>query len=350
MEKSKGETKCLKWGIIGAGMISHDFVVALQTLPAGKHRVTSICDLISKSDAEKFAKKHNISKVYTALKDFLKNDDDIDVVYIGTIHVTHHEIAMEVLASCKPTLCEKPLSMNLHTSREMISTAKRQGVFLMEASWMRFFPAVAELRQMIANNDIGDVKFIRANFSFRRPPWRDESRLTNPKLGGGSVLDVGVYTISLATMIFRERPVKIYAQGTLLRNGVDDMAVVTLTYSGGRIAQLSCSISYDIACDAVICGTKNELQLPHPFWCPTKLETPKGVYEKPMISKEFPLPEVSVPFNYPNGAGLRYEAEEVYDCIMQGKTESDIMPLHESEIVAEITEEVLNQIHASHVT
>ena len=334
----------LRWGLVGAGLISHDFVVALRTLPCTKHTVVAICDTISKTDAEDFAKRHNIANIYTSLDEFLL-DDKIDIVYIGTIHVTHHEVALKVLHARKPALCEKPMSTNVHDTSDMISKAREVGVFFMEATWMRFFPAVVELRRMISNNDIGEVKFVRANFSFRRPPTRAKGRLTDPKLGGGSVLDVGVYTISFATMIFNgERPEKVYAQGSLLPTGVDDLAVITLTYSNNRIAQLSCSISYDISCEVVVCGTKNELQLPHPFWCSTKLETPKGVYEKPMISIEYPLPEPSMPGNYPNCTGLRYEAEEVYDCIKQGRTESSIMPLEQTLIVAEITQEVLRQI------
>lgn len=338
----------LRWGLVGAGLISHDFVVALSTLPSSKHAVVSICDTFSKTDAQEFAQRHNIPKICTSLDEFL-SDETIDVVYIGTIHITHHEIALRVLHAKKPALCEKPMSINVQNTSDMISKAREVGVFFMEATWMRFFPAVVELQKMIANNDIGEVRFVRANFSFRRPPVRAKGRLTDPKLGGGSVLDVGVYTISFATMIFRgERPEKIYAQGTLLPTGVDDLAVITLTYSNNRIAQLSCSISYDIMCEAVVCGTKNELVLPHPFWCSTKLETTKGVYEKPMISKKYPLPESSMPGNYPNHTGLSYEAEEVYDCIKQGRVESNIMPLDQTLVVAEITQEVLKQIGVVH--
>ncbi len=307
-----------------------------------------MCDTFSKADANSFAKRHGVPKVYTALEDFLA-DDQVDVVYIGTIHITHHQVAMAVLSAKKPTLCEKPMSTNVEFTKGMISKAREKGVFFMEATWMRFFPAVVELRRMIANGDLGDIKFVRANLSFRRPPFRSEGRLTDPQLGGGAVLDVGVYTISLATMIFEgERPNKIYAQGTLLPTGVDDLAVITLTYTGGRIAQLSCSISYDVSCDAVICGTKNELRLPHPFWCSTHLETPKGVYDKPTVSKEYPLPEPSMPSNYPNCTGMRYEAEEVYDCLMKGQLESRVMPLDQTIVVAEIAQEVLKQIGVCH--
>jgi dihydrodiol dehydrogenase / D-xylose 1-dehydrogenase (NADP) len=139
--------------------------------------------------------------------------------------------------------------------------------------------------------------------------------------------------------------VKVYAQGTTLPTGVDDLAVITLTYANGGIAQLSCSISYSMACDAVVCGTKGELRLPHPFWCSTRLETPESVYAGENLCKDFPLPEPHLPGNYPNPTGLRYEAEEVYSCVKGGRTESDVMPLDQTLVVAEVAEEVMRQLN-----
>lgn len=256
-------TMALRWGILGAGLISNDFLIGLRTLPASKHQVVAVGDR-SRESAEKFALKHSIPKFYGSHEEFLK-DTEVDVVYIGTIHVTHRDVGVRVLEAGKAVLCEKPMSMFPSHTKELIDTARRKKLFLMEATWMRFFPAVARMRHMIAQDTIGEVRFIRANFSFRRPPDRAKGRLTDPELGGGAILDVGVYTISLATMLFGgQRPVKVYAQGSTLVSGVDDLAVMTLTYNNGGIAQLTCSVSYDIPCDAVICGTKGDLRLPHP--------------------------------------------------------------------------------------
>ena len=333
----------LKWGILGAGLISHDFVLGLKTLPESEHQVLAV-GAGHTEPVHTFAATHSIPRAYDSYKELI-NDVEVDVIYIGTIHITHLPIALEVLEAGKPVLCEKPMTMKAKDTKEMIDKAREKGVFLMEATWMRFFPAVFDLRDMIKKGDIGEVRFVRVNFSFRRPSERAKGRLTDPALGGGSVLDVGIYTISFATMIFGgEKPKNIYAQGSLLETGVDDLAVMTLTYSGGRIAQLSCSISYDISCDAVVCGTKGERRLPHPFWCPTRLESPEAVYIKEPISREYPLPESSLPGNYPNCTGLCYEAQEVYRCLKEGKKESDIMPLDESLVVIEVAEEVMKQI------
>lgn len=336
-------TMALKWAILGAGKISHDFLLGLRTLPVDKHEVVAVGDR-SLECAKEFASRHSIPRFYGS-HDELLADGEVEVVYIGTIHVTHHPIALKVLSAGKPALCEKPMTMSPTHTQELIDAARSRDLFLMEASWMRFFPAVVEMRKMIADGYIGDVRFVRANFSFRRPPDRLEGRLTDPNLGGGAILDVGVYTINLATMLFGgRRPVKIYAQGHTLPNGVDDLATMTLTYSRGEIAQLTCSISHDMSCDAVVCGTKGELRLPHPFWCPTKLDAPQAVYEKEIIARDFPLPEPHLPGNYPNPTGLRYEAEEVYECLKKGRRESEVMPLEQSLIVAEIAEEVMKQL------
>lgn len=339
----------LKWGILGAGQISHDFLLGLKTLPASRHCVIAVGDR-SKECADKFATTHAIPRSYGSIEELLK-DGEVEVVYIGTIHVTHHALTLKVLEAGKPVLCEKPMTMCPAHTKELIDKANEKKLFLMEATWMRFFPAVVELRRLIAEGFIGDVRFVQATFCFRRPPQRAKGRLTDPELGGGAILDVGVYTISLATMLFgSQQPIRIYAQGHTLPNGVDEFATITLTYQNGGIAQLTCSIAYDLSCDAVICGTKGDLKLPHPFWCPTKLETPQGVYEKEGVSKEYPLPEPHLPGNYPNPTGLRYEAEEVYECLKKGKTQSDIMPLGESLIVAEIAEEVMKQLGVVYYT
>lgn len=335
----------LRWGILGAGLISHDFLLGLKTLPASQHQVVAVGDR-SLECAQRFAATHSVSRCYGSHEELLA-DGEVEVVYVGTLTVTHHAVVSKVLAAGKPVLCEKPLTMSPAHTRELIRAARSRKLFLMEATWMRFFPAVAEMRRMIAKDSIGEVRFVRANFSFRRPSVRAKGRLTDPELGGGALLDVGVYTISLATMLFGgERPVKVYAQGSTLPTGVDDLAVITLTYANGGIAQLSCSISYSIACDAVVCGTKGDLRLPHPFWCPTRLEAPEGVYNpEGMVCKDFPLPEPHLPGNYPNPTGLRYEAEEVYSCVKGGRTESEVMPLEDSLVVAEVAEEVMKQLN-----
>ena len=332
----------LRWGVLSAGSISHDFVVGLKSLPESEHKVVAVAAR-SLESAQKFAAKHSIPRAYGNYEDLTK-DEEIDVVYVGTVAATHLAVALKMMDGGKPVLCEKPLTISVVETKAMIDKAKEKDTFLMEAVWTRFFPAVCELRSMIASGAIGEVKFVRANFSFRLPPERRGGRMTDPARGGGAILDLGVYPINFATMIFNERPIKIYAQGSLLPTGVDNLAAVTLTYSGGRIAQLTCSMSYEIMCDAVVCGTEGDLRLPPPFWCPTKLECPTETVGSEPITKDFPLPDPYMPTNFVNSCGLRYEAQEVKKCIDGGQKESAIMPLEHTLIVSEILEEAMRQL------
>ena len=202
---------------------------------------------------------------------------------------------------------------------------------------MRYFPAMVELRRLISEGAIGEVKHVNVTFSFRRPP-AVALRLVDPKLGGGAVLDVGVYVLNFASMVFGgEQPESIHAWGQLTEEGTDKLAAITLIYKGGRIAQLTCGTAYHLPCEAVVCGTKGDVKIPKPFWCPTVLETPSG-------RKEYPLPEPALPLNFVNSTGMRFEAEEVRKCLKEGKKESTLMPHQETLLVATMMEEVMKQI------
>ena len=320
----------LRWGILSAGKISHDFVLSLKTLPQSEHHVVAIAARNAES-AEKFACTHSIPQSYSSY-DQLGNDPNIDVVYVGNIDLKHYDVTLELLDAGKPVLCEKPMTVKWQDTKALIDKSREKGLFLMEAMWMRFFPAIVELKKLIAEGFIGDVNFIKVKFLFLYP-------MSDP-FGGGSVLDA----ISLTTMLFGgQRPEKIDAHGTLMSSDPNNYAVVTLWYSGDRKAEFTSSVVFDKSFTAVISGTKGELRLPHPFWCPTKLEIPQGTREEPLL-KEYPLPEPCMPGSYTNCTGLRYEAQEVYHCLKEGKKESRVMSLEQSLIIAEVADDVMNKL------
>lgn len=329
----------LRWGICGSGKIAHDFVIALQTLPEDQHQVVAV-GARSLDTATKFAQEHRISRAYGSYEG-LSKDAEVDVVYVATIHPTHLQCSLQMLEAKKSLLCEKPLTMNGKETATLIRAAREGGVFLMEAVWTRFFPAVMKLRSMIDEGAIGEVKYVSANFGFQRPTddvHNARLRLTDPALGGGAVLDVGVYVINFATMVFGgDRPQSIHASGWLTSTGVDDFAAITLKYSGERVAQLTCTIGMNLSREAVVVGTKGTLKLPSPFWCASKLETPTGTLE-------FPLPSAHEPTVYTNSSGLSYEAEEVRVCMKASKKESNVMSLDESQVVADIMDDVMKQL------
>ena len=324
----------LRWGICGAGKISNDFVVALKTLPVSEHEVV-VVSARSLERAKVFAATHGIPRAYGSYEE-VAADEEVDVVYVGTINTTHLAVCTMVLGKGKPVLCEKPLTMNVRDTETLLKTAQEKGLFFMEAIWMMYFPAIKELRRIIVEGEIGEVRYVNAKLSFRRDP--SVTTLVDPKLGGGAVLNVGVYVFSFASMVFGgETPESIHAWGQLTEEGTDELAAITMIYKGGRIAQLTCGTANNMSCEGVVCGTKGDLKLLDYFVCPTKLESSAGV-------REYPLPETTLPLNYPNSTGLRYEAEEVRRYLAEGKKESDMMPHKESLLIAKMMEEAMKQI------
>ncbi|XP_023284377.1 trans-1,2-dihydrobenzene-1,2-diol dehydrogenase-like [Seriola lalandi dorsalis] len=207
--------------------------------------------------------------------------------------------------------------MNSREVQELITAARDNTVFLMEAVWTRFFPASLEMRRLLHQGEVGDVQMVRAELGH---PYSHVPRVTERKLGGGAVLTLGVYCLQLIFMVFNgERPESIQATGQFIDTGVDGTTVLVLKFAGNRLAICTFSITMMLTSDVVIIGTKGTIKVPQPVWCPTTLE----VNGKEM---QFPLPEPGMPLNNINSTGLRYEAEEVRRCLLKGLKESPGMP------------------------
>lgn len=282
-----------RWGICSAGKISHDFSVALRTLTPEDHEIVAVAarDLLH---AEEFAKKHNIPRAYGSYNELAK-DPDVDVVYIGTIHPYHLATGKLFMKSKKNVLIEKPLAMNSREVQELITAAQDNGVFFMEVIWTRFFPVSLELRRLLGQGEVGDVQMVRADLG---APLTHIPRFAERKLGGGAVLDLGIYSLQFILMVFNgERPESIHATGHRTDTGVDGTAVLVLKFSGNRLAISTCSITMTLSCEAVITGTKGTIKIPNHMWCPTTLE----VNGKEV---QFPLPEPGMPLNFRNSTGL----------------------------------------------
>ncbi|XP_073706768.1 trans-1,2-dihydrobenzene-1,2-diol dehydrogenase-like [Garra rufa] len=322
-----------RWGICGAGNISHDFCVALKTLSHEDHQIVAVAAR-SLESAKKFAKTHKIPTAYGSYQDLVK-DPNIDVVYIGILHTQHLQVGLLFLNSGKNVLCEKPFAMNLREVRELVSAARENNVFLMEAVWSRCFPVYAEVGRLLSEKTIGDVKMVMVYFGL---PLLDRERTTQREQGGGALMDIGIYCLQFALMVFKgERPESIHATGVLLPSGVDESMVVVLKFSGNRMAICACNIACHLSNDGTICGTKGIIRVPHPMHCPTILELNGN-------KTEFPLPEPGLPLNFHNSTGLRYEAEEVRRCLLNGLKESIKMPLSDSELLIEIMDEARKQV------
>ncbi|XP_034536477.1 trans-1,2-dihydrobenzene-1,2-diol dehydrogenase-like [Notolabrus celidotus] len=322
-----------RWGLCGAGKISHDFSVAMKTLPPGDHQIAAVASR-SLERAKEFAKKHGIPKAYGSYEE-LANDPDIDAVHLGVLHTEHWRVGQLLLEAGKNVLCEKPFAMNAREVKDLVASAKKNNVFLMEAIWSRCFPLHGEVRRLLADEAVGEVKLVKAYFG---SPQLHIPRSVQKELGGGGLLDIGVYCLQFLLMVFKgERPETIQATGVLLDSGVDESMVVVMKFSRNRIAFCAFSISTQLSNDAVISGTKGSIKVVGPMHCPTTLV----VNGK---ETEYPLPEPCLPLNFTNSTGLRYEAEEVRQCLLKGLKESPRMPLADSVLLTEIMDEIRKQV------
>ncbi|XP_058449113.1 trans-1,2-dihydrobenzene-1,2-diol dehydrogenase-like [Malaya genurostris] len=322
----------LRWGIASAGKISHDFANAVFTWSKEDHLVAAV-SARKLEDAEKFAKLHGIDKYYEGYEALAK-DPNIDVVYIGAINPTHYELGLLMLNNGKHVLCEKPLCMNEGQSKRLLAHATEKKLFFMEAIWSRFFPSYIHLKNRINAGDLGEIKEVDVEFGFF---LSDVDRLRLKGLGGGTVLDLGVYTIQVSLWAFRDAPSEVIAKGQLNEEGVDLEVEAQLKFPNGGIAKMKTSALKKLRNTAIIRGTKGTLTL-HDFWCSTELTDIDG------SRKEFPLPKARHYFNFPNSCGLRYEAEETRQCINAGKLESVSVPHSESLRIARIQDEIRRQI------
>lgn len=284
-------------------------------------------------DAKKFAQLHGIEKFYEGYESLAK-DPNVDAVYIGAINPAHYEIGILMLNHGKPVLCEKPLCMNEGQSKQLLAHAKDKKLFMMEAIWSRFFPSYIHLKNRIDAGELGEIKEVDVAFGF---PLADVDRLRLKGLGGGTVLDLGVYTIQVTLWAFRAAPTKIVAKGQLNEEGVDMEMVAELHFPNGGVGKMKTSALSKQGNKAVIRGTKGTITL-HDFWCPLELTDIDG------SQKEFSLPKAPHPFNLFNSCGLRYEAEEARQCINSGRLESSSVPHSESLLIARIQDEIRKQI------
>jgi predicted dehydrogenase len=324
MRRNAGDR--IGWGILGAGRISHTFALALRSVPDA--------DLVaigsrSRQNASAFGEQLGIGKRHGSFEALL-DDPEVDVVYVGVPHPFHAEWAAKALEAGKAVLCEKPLTVNAREARRLVAVARRTGRFLMEAMTARFVPCMVRAREIAVAGMLGDIRFLVADMG-GRPPNDAGDRWSSPELGGGSLLDLGVYPVSLAWN-FLGRPSAIRASATMGPTGVDLSCSIMLEYPGGERAILASTLEAQTAASACIAGTEARLEFDGRMNCPqgARLMTGEQLLER--------LPV------FPHSTRTRFVALEVGRCLREGLLESPAMPLDESVAIMETLDEIRRQI------
>lgn len=298
----------IKWGILGTGTIAKKFCTGLTSIADAEiYAVGSR----SQESADRFAQQFSIPKAYASYE-ALANDPDVDVIYIATPHTLHMENALLCLSHNKPVLCEKPFAVNASQAAKVFDLARQKNLFVMEAFWTRFQPLASEIIRRINQGEFGEIRTARIAFGFQEE-LGPEGRLLNPKLAGGALLDVGIYTLSYADMIFGTVPSSLHSCAQIGPTGVDEQNAILAHYPSGGIASLQSAVTVEIPNDAQMIGTKAQIDIPE-FW---HAET---AYITPHEGEPY---EIHLPFMK---NGYEYEAMEVMQCLREGKIQSDILP------------------------
>jgi predicted dehydrogenase len=316
--------KKIKWGIMGPGRIAHKFAQSLKCSEAAEMTAVGSRSI---ERAEKFAKEYGVSRSYGSYAD-LAADTDVDIIYVATPHPAHFECTMLCLKAGKAVLCEKPFTLNASETKVLIKTARASKLFLMEAMWMRYLPAIVKVRELLTQGAIGETRMVTADFG-NRIPWEPSGRLLNPELGGGALLDVGIYPVSFASMVLGASPTKLTGVAYLGETGVDEQFSAVLGYEAGKIATLSGAVRTSLINEARIIGTDGYIRVPD-FWRASTLE----LYQNGKMEK------FELPFR---ATGYIHEAEEAMYCLREGLTESSVMPLDESLKIMKILDTLRKQ-------
>lgn len=300
--------KTIHWGIIGLGKIARKFAEDLLLLDGVQLAAVASRDL---EKAKTFAEEFQAASYYSSYEELVA-DPEIDVVYIATPHVFHLKNTIMCLKANKAVLCEKAFAMNSRQVDIMIEEAKKRKLFLMEALWTRFIPATEKLMELINTNIIGEIEKVQADFGFEADP-NPEKRVFNKKLGGGSLLDVGLYPVYLSLLLLGA-PEKIKAKAQMTNQNVDGSCSMEFHYQNQIKAILESSIEKSTPTEAFIQGSKGTIKLHAPFHHTQKLTIALNKQTQEDIEIKY------------TGNGYYHEILEVVDCLRKGKTESKKMP------------------------
>jgi len=315
----------LRWGLIGTGGIAATFAADLELTDAG---VVVAVGSRRIDSADRFGDRFGVPNRHASYEELVV-DPDVDVVYVATPHPSHHANAQLALRAGKPVLVEKAFTMNAEEARDLVATARAEGLFLMEAMWTRFLPHIAQIRGLLDDGVLGEIVTVTADHGqwFAKDP---AFRLFAPELGGGALLDLGVYPVSFASMVLGA-PERIVSVVSPAFTGVDGQTSMVFGYATGAQAVLTCTLSAKSPTRAAIVGTEARIEIDGDFYAPSSFT---------LISRSGEQSRFEQPHE---GRGLRHEADEVARCLREGLLESPLMPLDETISIMATMDAVLAQ-------
>ncbi|ORB60875.1 oxidoreductase [Mycobacteroides saopaulense] len=320
----------IRWGIIGPGRIAGNVARDFPLTPGAE-----LVAVASRSPerARDFAGVHGIPQVFGSYRELLAAPD-VDAVYIATPHPQHRRVAIAALTAGKAILVEKTFTATVSGAQEIIDIARARGVFAMEAMWTRFQPAIVAAKKLVDDGVIGEVRQVQADLGVDRP-FDPEDRLFNPALGGGALLDLGVYVVSLA-QYFLGDPAAVVAHGSLFPTGVDAEAGLLLRYDDGRSATLLCSLLHPTPGQARIFGTAGWIDILPRFHHPREIVLHRKGSDPEPIARP------------PVGGGYSHELAEVTRCLLEGRAQSAVMPLADTLAVQRVLNTACEQLGVDH--
>jgi len=319
-------TEKLRLGILGTGRIAHDFASGLRDARSVE---LSAIGSRSQETADRFAAEFDVPQSFSSYE-ALAAESDVDVIYIATPHAMHRDNSLLCLDAGKGVICEKPFAINAREAKDVIERAREQRLFLMEAMWTRYIPAIVTLRQLLADDAIGNVQLMIAGGAFM-PAFDPDFYLFDRNLGGGVLLDAGVYLVSMASMVFGT-PKKISAVGSIGATGVDEHDAILLEHDNGAIANLYVSLRAKASPELTVLGDRGRIRVHAPVFAPRQLTV--SIDGEPDEVREFPFA----------GNGYQFEALEAARCIGSGLTESEVMRLDETLGIMQTMDEIRRQL------
>jgi len=317
----------IRWGVAGPGSIAKTFARTMQDVDGGE-----IVAVASRSPerAAAFADQFAIPRHYGDYE-ALAHDDDVDAVYVATPHARHAADTLTYLSGGKHVLCEKPLALNAGQVRTMTDAARAQRLFLMEALWSRFLPSYQLLSEVLGSGRVGQPLFVEADLGFRAPVDAD-SRLFDLAQGGGALLDLGIYPLQLCTLVLGpvERAV---AGGVVGQTGVDEVTAAILHHRDGTMGVIKAAIRAGLSSTGRVAATEGSIEIPSYMHCPQSITVVAPDGTRDVLEAPFELQR-----------GFRYEIEEVHRCLADGVTESTMMPLAESLVLAVAMDDIRSQL------